>query len=79
VYREIVPDERLVNTEIFEGLPDCQAVNTATFSEKDGRTTLVVLVEHANRVDRDMHLGSGMEGGMQEAMDHLEKLAVSLA
>ena len=27
---------------------------------------------------RDAHINSGMEGGMQEAMDHLEEVATSL-
>lgn len=77
-YLEIVPDERLVSTEVFEAMPDAQAMNTATFTEHDGRTTLTLLVDHANRQDRDAHISSGMEGGMQEAMDHLEQVAISL-
>ena len=28
---------------------------------------------------RDMHINSGMEGDMQEAMDRLEQVAISLA
>ena len=43
-YREIVPDERIVTTEVFEGMPDGgargRAVNIVTFTEADGRTTL---------------------------------------
>jgi hypothetical protein len=38
-----------------------------------------VLVEHPTKEGRDMHIQSGMEGGMQEAMDRLERVAVSLA
>jgi uncharacterized protein YndB with AHSA1/START domain len=77
-YREIVPGERIVSTEIFEGMPDAEAVVTATFAEKDGRTTLTMLVQHASREQRDAHINSGMEDGMQEAMDHLEQAAISL-
>ncbi|MGH3989264.1 MAG: SRPBCC family protein [Pseudonocardiaceae bacterium] len=77
-YREIVPNERLVSTEVFEGMPDGEALNTLTLTEKDGRTTLTVLVQHQNQEHRDGHINSGMEGGMQEAMDHLEQVAVSL-
>jgi len=77
-YREIVPGERIVSTEIFEGMPDAEAVVTATFAEKDGRTTLTLLVQHASREQRDAHINSGMEDGMQEAMDHLEQAAISL-
>src|SRR4029450_12391225 len=42
-YREVVPNERLVSTEIFEGYPDEEAVNTATFEEIDGRTRITIL------------------------------------
>jgi uncharacterized protein YndB with AHSA1/START domain len=77
-YREIVPDERIVCTEVYEGMPDAQALTTITFAEHDGRTTLTMLVEHTSKADRDAHIDSGMEGGMQEAMDRLERVAVSL-
>jgi uncharacterized protein YndB with AHSA1/START domain len=84
VYREIVPNERIVSTEAFEGLPEGldpdeeASLNTLTLTEADGRTTLTVLVEHRTREGRDMHINSGMEGGMQEAMDRLERVAISL-
>ena len=77
-YREIIPGERIVSTEIFEGMPDAEAVVTTTFTEKDGRTTLAMLVQHATREHRDAHINSGMEDGMQESMDHLEQVAISL-
>jgi uncharacterized protein YndB with AHSA1/START domain len=77
-FREIVPNERLVTTEVFEGMPDGEAVDTATFSEANGRTTLTILVQHQNKQFRDAHINSGMEGGMNEAFDHLEQVAQSL-
>ena len=77
-YRELVPDERIVQTEIYEGYPDEVAVNTATFTEVDGRTTVEILVEHSNKQARDAHIESGMEAGMQDAFDLLEEVAVSL-
>ncbi|HET7855746.1 MAG TPA: SRPBCC family protein [Gaiellaceae bacterium] len=77
-YREIVPNERIVSTEIFEGYPDEEAVNTATFTEADGRTTLEILVQHSSKQARDMHIESGMEEGLQDALDLLEQVAVSL-
>jgi uncharacterized protein YndB with AHSA1/START domain len=84
-YREIVPNERIVSTEIFEGLPegvseeDGATVNTAMFTENDGRTTLTILVQATNRVSRDAIIESGMEAGLQDAMDLLEEVAVSLS
>jgi uncharacterized protein YndB with AHSA1/START domain len=77
-YREIVPNERIVSTEVYEGMPDAEAVNTATFTEADGRTTLTILVQHTSKEHRDAHIDSGMEAGMQDAMDLLEQVAVSL-
>ena len=81
-YREIVPDERLVSTEIYE-IPDQgdspPTVNTATFTEADGRTTLTVLVQCPSKELRDTIIDSGMESGMQESYDALERVAASLS
>jgi len=77
-YREIVPNERIASTEVYEGMPESEALNTVTFTEKDRRTTLTVLVQHGSKEARDAHIGSGMETGMRKALDLLEKVAVSL-
>ena len=77
-YREIVPNERIVSTEVYEGMPEGEAVDTVTFTEVDGRTTLTILVQHTSKEHRDAHIDSGMEAGMQDAMDLLEQAAVSL-
>ena len=80
-YREIVPNQRIVNTEVYElpGAADAEgALNTVTFTEVDGRTTLTLLVQVPTRQLRDEILSSGMEVGMQEQMELLEQLAISL-
>ena len=77
-YREVVPNERIVATEVYEDMPDGEALNTVTFDEAEGRTTLTVLVQHASKEARDAHVNSGMEVGMQEGMDLLEQVAISL-
>jgi uncharacterized protein YndB with AHSA1/START domain len=83
-YHEVVPDERIVSTEVYEGLPEgvseeeAATVNTASFEETDGRTTLTLLIEAANKVSRDAIIASGMEAGLQNALDLLEEVAVSL-
>jgi len=81
-YREIEPHSRIVSTEAYEmeGLTDEDAsVNTLTLTERDGKSFLHVLVEHRTPVHRDMHINSGMEGGLQDALDLLEDVAQSLA
>ena len=81
-YREIVPNERIVSTEVYEGvpegLPNEGTLNTLTLTEKDGRTNLSVLVQAPNQTVRDAIIDSGMEAGMQDAMDLLEDVAKSL-
>lgn len=80
-YREIVPNERLVSTEVYEGIPDAEenaALDTLTLTEVDGRTLMTILVEHRTKEGRDAHIESGMEAGMQDAMDLLDEVTSSL-
>ena len=82
-YSELVPNERIVTTEVFEGMPDgtgagVETLNVVTFTETDGRATLEILTECGTQEIRDMILQTGMEDGMQGSMDALEEVAVSL-
>jgi uncharacterized protein YndB with AHSA1/START domain len=77
-FREIVPNERIVATEVYEGMPDAEALNTLTLTEVDGRTVLEILVQHSSKEHRDAHIESGMEAGLQDALDLLEQVAISL-
>jgi uncharacterized protein YndB with AHSA1/START domain len=82
-YREIVPDERLVSTEVFEGLPEgvseeeAATLNTATFTEAGGRTKLTILVQANSKASRDAIIASGMEDGLHDALELLEQVARS--
>jgi uncharacterized protein YndB with AHSA1/START domain len=88
-YREIVPNERIVTTEVFEAMAeggedagaaeeDQGVLNTVTFTEVHGRTILTLLVQCTSKEVRDAIIDSGMEVGMQEQMDLLEQIAISL-
>ena len=77
-YREIVPNERIVSTEIYEGAPDAESLNTLTLTEHDQRTTMTVLVQHQSQANRDAVLEAGLESGMNAALDKLEQVARSL-
>jgi len=83
-YREIVPNERIVSTEFYEGVPkgvseeDATTLNTTTFTEAEGRTKLSILVQAKNRMTRDAIIESGMEDGLQDALELLEQAALSL-
>ncbi|XAS66622.1 SRPBCC family protein [Micrococcaceae bacterium Sec5.7] len=83
-YREIVPNERIVNSEVYEmpgeeEMPDSQApLNIVTFEEVGGRTNLTLLVRTGSKELRDLIANSGMETGMREQFELLEELASSL-
>jgi uncharacterized protein YndB with AHSA1/START domain len=78
-YRELVENERIVSTEVYEQVPDAEAINALTLTERDGWTTMTILVQHQNKANRDIHIDSGMEGGMNESLDALERVARALA
>lgn len=71
-YRELVENELIVCTEVYEAMPDAEAVNTMRFEDLGGRTRLTITARHSCREHRDAHINSGMEAGMQDAMDLLE-------
>jgi uncharacterized protein YndB with AHSA1/START domain len=77
-YHEIVPEERIVNTEVYEGAPGPGILVVNTFTDEGGRTTLSMLSRCGSQEVRDIIIGSGMESGVQEGMDILEELAISL-
>jgi uncharacterized protein YndB with AHSA1/START domain len=81
-YREIVPNERIVTTEVYEGAPPApegeDVLNVITFTEVDGRTLLELLVKAPSQEVRDVIVNSGMETGLQEQMEILDELLQSL-
>lgn len=74
VFREIDRPHRLVKTEVFELVPDAEAVSTTTFDESDGVTTMRILARYPSKEHRDAAIESGMEGGVQTSFDELEEL-----
>src|SRR3954447_17055823 len=56
-YREIVPNERILHTEFYEGAEADEAdapLDIVTFDEVDGRTTLTILMQCNSRALRDL-------------------------
>ncbi len=73
-YREVVPPDRLVSTFEFEGMPGHVVLDTATFEERGGRTTLTITSLFETVEDLEGMLQSGMESGARESHDRLEGL-----
>lgn len=69
-YKEIVPNERLVNTERWAGFPE--TLVTTTFVEKNGTTTLAVNVRYPSKEAREKAIGTGMKEGWSASYDHLD-------
>jgi uncharacterized protein YndB with AHSA1/START domain len=79
-YLEIVPEERIVSTEVYESepTPAGETLTAVTFAEYDGRTAVTMLLQCTSRELRDAIIASGMEDGLQDALILLEEVAVSL-
>jgi uncharacterized protein YndB with AHSA1/START domain len=80
IYREIVAPERIVQTEKFE--PSWYAgegLNTTTFIEQAGKTTLTVLCRYDSKEIRDTILKSGMDGGVSISYERLAELLPTFA
>ena len=78
VYRDIVPEERVICTERFdEAWYPGEALLTTTLVEQDGKTTLTSTVLYVSKEARDGVLKSGMENGVAASYDRLAELVSS--
>lgn len=80
VYREIVRPERIVSTELFdEDWTGGETVNTMTFAERAGKTTMTNVVLYSSAAARDGALKSGMTEGMEAGYALLDKVLAGAA
>jgi uncharacterized protein YndB with AHSA1/START domain len=77
VYREIVPNERVVNTQRFDFGCESQSgeqVGRDVLVEEEGRTTLICTLLYPSKDARDATLASGMSKGVAASYDRLAEL-----
>lgn len=74
VFHAVTPPEQIVYTFEWEGLPGHVLMETVSFDEKDGITTLTDVSVFQSVEDRDGMIENGMEGGAQDSMDRLAEL-----
>ena len=80
VYRDIVPPERIVQTEAFdESWYPGEALVTTVLVEQGGKTTLTLTVLYESREARDAVLKTPMEQGVAAGYDRLAELLASSA
>jgi uncharacterized protein YndB with AHSA1/START domain len=77
-YREVVTPEKIVYTFEFEGMPGHIIVETVTFEETNGKTTVRVMSVFQSREDLNGMLDSGMEQGAIETWDRFAELLETL-
>jgi uncharacterized protein YndB with AHSA1/START domain len=79
VYREIVPPERIVATELFdEAWYPGEALDTMVLTEHGGLTTLTITVLYQSPEARDGVLASNMEHGVAAGYNNLETVLAEL-
>jgi uncharacterized protein YndB with AHSA1/START domain len=71
--------ERMVQTFEFEGAPGHVSMDTVTFEEHDGTTTVRTNSVFQSVEARDAMVASGMGDGMSEGYDRLDELLAKLA
>jgi uncharacterized protein YndB with AHSA1/START domain len=74
-YLEVEPPIRTVETWLFEGWPDAEAVETMLLHETDGVTTLTIRLAFRDKAGRD-HMTRF--DGQQDSLDEMEDILGSL-
>jgi len=74
-FREVTPPERVVQTFEWDGMPGYVIVNTMTLEDLgDDRTRMVTTSLFHTTEERDGFLQSGMEGGMNQSYEALDRV-----
>ena len=80
VYKEIVPNQRIVNTEKFDSpWYEGEGLDTVTFVERGGRTTLTQTILYVSKQTRDGVLKSPMESGVAQSYDKLAEILSTMS
>jgi uncharacterized protein YndB with AHSA1/START domain len=78
VFREVAKPKRMVATEKFDDAwYEGDAVDTTTFVESGGKTTVTTTVQYASKAVRDAVLKTPMEKGVAESYDKLDEVLAS--
>jgi uncharacterized protein YndB with AHSA1/START domain len=79
-YREVTPQERIVRTFEWDGMPAYVAIESTTFEDLgDGRTRIVSTSLFHTPEELNGMMSSGMEGGLNESYMALDRLLTRIA
>jgi uncharacterized protein YndB with AHSA1/START domain len=77
-YREVTPPERIVRSFEWDGMPAYVIIETMTLEDLgDGRTRILTTMLFHQNDERDGFLHTGMEGGLNQSYDALDRLLAS--
>lgn len=84
-YREVVAPERMVHVEYYDpgdmdyAMPATNpAIIRTTFTERNGVTTLVMLMDYGSKEARDAAVSTGMTDGMETSYERLDQVLAEL-
>ncbi len=79
-YREVDAPSLLVQAEYYDPgtfggeMPTTPTITRTTFTERNGVTTLVVLITYGSKDERDAAISTGMTDGMETSYQRLDAL-----
>jgi uncharacterized protein YndB with AHSA1/START domain len=77
-YLEVLPEQRVHRTYVYERYPQAVATETAVLVEHVRITKLTVTVTHAAVEYRDAHVAAGMQHGVHEVHARLDEVLASM-
>ena len=73
-FKEIVENERIVHTEVFDGWPEGSTTVTTKFVGVGDRTTITIEIEYQSQEARDAAMQPGFQEGYAASYETLDKL-----
>jgi uncharacterized protein YndB with AHSA1/START domain len=79
-YKEIVPPEKIVSTQLFDqDWTGGEAIGTLVLTESNGKTISTNTILYASRQARDGAAGTGMAEGMEAGYARLDEILAAMA
>ena len=82
-FREVDAPEKMVQAEFYDPgsfggeMPTSATITRTAFSEKNGVTTLVVLISYSSQEERNAAISTGMTDGMETSYERLDTLVTA--
>jgi uncharacterized protein YndB with AHSA1/START domain len=78
-FREIVPQKKIAMTFEWDGMPGYVSIDEATFEDVNGKTKVTSTTLFHTTEERDGMMKAGMEQGLNQSYEALDKLLATLS